>query len=160
MLLLLGAISSHTPYRSPSCAAIRVVLPLSPTMATQQYPWMLHSDRGMLTVLLPLQCSQSLLQIWQQGKKMPGINSSADLAQLILCQATFNHSGRYPATAATKGRYRKIYACSVVMLTQPGRKKNRPEVHCYFRASRQALAILASASNSSSTSCSSSVKIS
>lgn len=84
LLLHLGAISSHSPYRSPSCAAISGVLPLSPTMATQQYPWMLHSDRSMLTVLLSLQCSQSLLQIWQQGKKMPGINSSADLAQLIV----------------------------------------------------------------------------
>lgn len=66
--LHLGAISSHSPQTCPSCAALRGV----------SFPWALprpHSNTqgaaqraARLRALLSLQCSQSPLQSWQQGK--------------------------------------------------------------------------------------------
>lgn len=60
------------------------VLPLSPTMATWQYPWVLHSDLAGSGLCCHCSAARAHCKVGSKAKKISGVNSSADLAQFTV----------------------------------------------------------------------------
>lgn len=85
LLLHSGTISSHSPETSPSCAAIRVV------SFPSAIPWPHSNTHGCCTVTKACSgfcchCSagKAHCKAGSKAKKIPGVNSSTDLALLIV----------------------------------------------------------------------------